>query len=164
MKYVATVEGKEYAIEVQPGGKPGVYSVSLDGRTHTVDVEVTARGWLYSFLIDGHSYQVARAAGQLEVAGCSFEVAVERDLGVGRAAAGGAAAWPARLKAPIPGLVVAVSVTAGDQVREGQALVTVEAMKMQMELKSPRAGHVVEVHVSPGEEVGQGQLLAIIGD
>ncbi|HLG70973.1 MAG TPA: biotin/lipoyl-containing protein [Chloroflexota bacterium] len=165
MKFIATVDGHEYAVDVQPGAKPSTYVVKVaDGQEREVDLAQTARGWLYSLLLDGKSYQVARGEGELQIDGLAFAVELERDVGLRRSEAGGAAAGPARLKAPIPGLVVAVNVAAGDHVEEGQALVIVEAMKMQMELKSPRAGTVAELNVQAGQEVAQGQLLAVIGE
>ena len=163
VKYVATVDGSDHAVDVQRGEKPGAFSVTLSGKTHQVDLERTARGWLYSLLIDGHSFEIVQAEGVLQVNGQSFTVEVERDLGLQRAH-GSTAGGPAALKAPIPGLVVAVRVKAGDLVETGQALVIVEAMKMQMELKSPRAGQVSEVHAEPGQEVNRGQILAVIAD
>ena len=165
MKFVATVDGRQYAVDVQPTGKPSVYTVSVDGSpAREVDLAQTSRGWLYSLLVDGRSHRVARGAGELRVDGHTFAVEVERDVGLRREPGAGAMAGPARLKAPIPGLVVAVNVAAGDHVQEGEALVILEAMKMQMELKSPRSGAVAELHVQPGQEVAQGHLLAVIGD
>src|SRR6266568_4554039 len=164
MRFVATVNGKEFRVDIQPTGKPGAYTVTIDGKSHNVDLERAARGWLYSLLLDGRSHEIGHAEGEVSVDGQSFSVEVERDLGIRRAPGGAAATGPAQLKAPIPGLVVAVHIQPGDGVHEGQALVIVEAMKMQMELKSPRAGHVVEVRVQPGQEVNQNQVLAVIGD
>jgi biotin carboxyl carrier protein len=164
MKYVTTVDGQDYAIDVQPAGKPGSYTATIDGQTHELDLRQTARGWLYSLLLDGRSYQVAWAEGEIQVEGHRFAVEVERDFGLARERGAGAAGGPASLKAPIPGLVVAIQAKPGDEVHEGQALAIVEAMKMQMELKSPRSGRVAEVRVVPGQEVSQGQVLLIVGD
>jgi biotin carboxyl carrier protein len=60
---------------------------------------------------------------------------------------------------PMPGLVVAVHVAAGDTIEEGQPVVTLEAMKMQMEIRAPHAGAVRRVHARPGQEVAGGQVL-----
>jgi len=164
VKYVATVGGRDYSVDVQFAGDPGLYTVMVDGKPHDVDLRQTARGWLHSLLLDGRSYQVARTEGEVQVDGRGYAVEVERDFGLVRDRDPGAAAGPASLKAPIPGLVTAVHATPGDEVHEGQALVIVEAMKMQMELKSPRSGHVTEVSVQPGQEVDRGQVLLVIGD
>ena len=164
MKYLATIGGQSFAVDVRPGGQPGRWLVAVDGREREADLETTARGWLHSLLLDGRSYQVARGGDEIEVEGHAFAVDIERDLGLARTAGAAAAAGPARVKAPIPGLVVAVNVAIGDEVQHGQALLIVEAMKMQMELKSPRSGRVAELAVSAGQEVAQGQVLAVIGD
>ena len=67
------------------------------------------------------------------------------------------------VKAPMPGLVVAVTVSVGDTVRAGQGLVQLEAMKMENELLAPAGGTVRAVHASKGQTVNVGQLLITIG-
>ena len=66
------------------------------------------------------------------------------------------------IAAPIPGKVVRVLVQPGAEVTAHQALVVVEAMKMENELKSPRAGRVKEVLVREGMAVEAGRVLAVI--
>ncbi len=163
MKYLATIAGREYRLDVRPAGRPGAYTVSIDGAEREVEIERTASGWLYSLLVDSRAYDVGRSGGSLLVDGRAYEVGIERDLGL-RRAHGAAAGGPATVRAPIPGLVVAVHVKPGDQVEAGQTLAIVEAMKMQMELKSPRAGTVSAVNIEPGQEVSQGQVLAAIAE
>jgi propionyl-CoA carboxylase alpha chain len=63
------------------------------------------------------------------------------------------------LKAPMPGVVRAVAVSAGEVVSKGQLLVALEAMKMEHRIVAPRDGIVHETNVSVGEQVGNGQLL-----
>jgi len=67
-------------------------------------------------------------------------------------AAGGVAA-------PMPGQVIAVHVSAGDAVREGQALVVVEAMKMEHSVVAPKAGKIARVCFAPGDRVEEGTAL-----
>jgi biotin carboxyl carrier protein len=59
----------------------------------------------------------------------------------------------------MPGLVVAVVVNEGQEVKKGQVLLILESMKMQNELKSPRDGVVGRVRVNAGESVEQRQTL-----
>jgi len=66
---------------------------------------------------------------------------------------------PVEVKATLPGLVVAVAVAVGDEVAEGAALLTVEAMKMQNEVRAPRAGRVVHIAVAAGQAVATGASL-----
>ena len=63
------------------------------------------------------------------------------------------------LKAPMPGVIRAVAVSAGDAVTKGQLLVVLEAMKMEHRIVAPQDGVVHETKVAVGEQVGNGQLL-----
>ncbi len=71
----------------------------------------------------------------------------------------GRTAGPVSVTATLPGLIVAVAAVVGNEVAEGDALVTIEAMKMQNEVRAPRAGRVTEVHVAPGSRIGAGDPL-----
>ncbi len=66
---------------------------------------------------------------------------------------------PLAVTATLPGLIVAVAAAVGDDVDEGESLVTIEAMKMQNEVRAPRAGRVIEVSVEPGQTVTTGAAL-----
>jgi propionyl-CoA carboxylase alpha chain len=68
------------------------------------------------------------------------------------------------LTAPLPGTVLRVLVAAGDAVRAGQALVVLEAMKMEHEVTSPVDGTVSELPVAAGDQVDGGQVLAVVDD
>lgn len=63
------------------------------------------------------------------------------------------------IRAPMPGLVVAVPVAVGEKVARGTTLVVLSAMKMQNELTAPAEGMVMEIAVSPGQTVDQNQVL-----
>jgi len=63
------------------------------------------------------------------------------------------------LTAPMPGLVVEVMVKPGQQVEAGQALLKLEAMKMEQVILSPAEGIVAEVHFAVGEQAGEGDRL-----
>lgn len=63
------------------------------------------------------------------------------------------------IKAPMPGKVLQVLVNAGDTVEEGQALLVLEAMKMENVIKAIAEGTVLDIPVSPGQAVEKGSLL-----
>lgn len=63
------------------------------------------------------------------------------------------------LKAPMPGLILDVNIKAGDEVKEGDYLLVLEAMKMENTLTAPRDGVVKSVTVKKGETVEKNQLL-----
>jgi acetyl-CoA/propionyl-CoA carboxylase biotin carboxyl carrier protein len=114
----------------------GCARVELDGRAVTWDHAVLgAERWL--------------AAGADAFAFRLVEPVVEGATG----AADGA------LEAPMPGSVLAVRVNAGDQVVEGDVLVVVESMKMELSIVAPQDATVREVRVAAGDRVAQGQSL-----
>ena len=65
----------------------------------------------------------------------------------------------AEVRAPMPGRIVTVPVSVGESVKSGQALIVIEAMKMQNELLASAAGRVAEVHVRSGDTVERGAVL-----
>jgi len=66
------------------------------------------------------------------------------------------------IKAPMPGKVVRILVQQGQEFKEGDGLITVEAMKMENEIKAPRNGKVREITVEPGQIVGAENTLMVI--
>ncbi len=120
---------------------PATSPVDRDGRR---TVEVVVDGWRFEF----HVEDAARAALR------------ERASRGSEAAAG--AGGPLEIRAIIPGRVASVAVTPGDRVESGQALLAVEAMKMQNELRTPRAGTVSRVAVAPGATVEVGDVLVVV--
>ena len=165
MKLVATVGSKTHAVEVMQDN--GRYRVTVGDRVWDVDARLTAQG-IYSLVIDGISY-VADVEDQtgacvVDVGGESYTIQVEehtRHIIRTRGAAGGGAGGQI-VKAPLPGKITHVAVQAGESVAAGQALMVIEAMKMENELKASAAGTVKEVRVTVGQAVNGGDVLAVI--
>ena len=67
-----------------------------------------------------------------------------------------------RVKAPIPGIITRSMVVEGQTVEAGDALVVLEAMKMENEIQAPRAGTIHRLNVQPGKTVLLGELLVEI--
>lgn len=63
------------------------------------------------------------------------------------------------VRAPMPGLVVKIPVSTGDSIKRNQALVVLEAMKMENELRAPDDAMIAQIHVSEGESVAKDALL-----
>jgi biotin carboxyl carrier protein len=68
------------------------------------------------------------------------------------------------LKAPMPGTVLQVMAKEGQRVREGQHLMTLEAMKMEHKILAPKPGEITKVHFYEGDRVDMGSSLVEIGD
>ncbi len=67
------------------------------------------------------------------------------------------------VRAPMPGLIVAVTVEEGQEVELGHELLVLEAMKMQNVLRAERSGRILRIHVEPGAAVAADQLLVELG-
>jgi len=161
MKYITTIDNREYIVELLDDKR-----VSINGASYEVDFESVSGQPVYSLIVDGRSHeayvQEADKDWQVLLRGRLYSVTVEdeREKRL-RAAAGGGVAETGEfhLKAPMPGLVVAIPVEEGQEVKKGQVLLVLESMKMQNELKSPRDGIVSRIRVKAGESVEQKQAM-----
>ena len=101
---------------------------------------------------------------RITVNGTAYDVQVE-ELGGSSAPAAAAPAGAQGsvvVKAPMPGTVVNVVVSAGQAVKAGDDLVFIEAMKMETPVKAPQDGTVATVDVAKGESVDSGKVLVTL--
>lgn len=161
MKYITVVGDKQFLVEIIDDRH-----VSVDGKIYEVDFESVSGQPVYSLIVNGKSHEsyVAQVDDiwQVLLRGRLYPVSVEdeREKRL-RAAAGSGIAETGEfhLKAPMPGLVVTIPVSEGQEIKKGQVLLILESMKMQNELKSPRDGKVNRIKVRAGESVEQRQTL-----
>jgi biotin carboxyl carrier protein len=165
MTYDVVVDGKTHRLELTRGEK--TWLCKVDDEMIEVDAALTARD-VMSVLVGGDAYEVKRERslqGELHLVIGSARYAVDvqdpRSLRT-RRAAGGAEAGPQKITAPMPGKIVRVMVAVSDEVKAGQGIIVMEAMKMQNELKSPKEGKVQKILTSEGSTVNPGDTLAII--
>lgn len=164
MRYITTVEDKQFLVEIIDEKH-----VSVDGKVYEVDFESVSGQPVYSLIVDGKSHEAYTAQGednwQVLLRGRLYPVMVEdeREKRLRSAAGGGVAeTGEFHLRAPMPGLIVAIPVEEGQAVKKGQVLLILESMKMQNELKAPRDGMIGRVRVKAGETVEQKQTLLSI--
>lgn len=184
MPYIATTQEKPYRVETGDG-KPQ-REVAIDGANYAVDWRVVAPlaadakgqigiGGRFSLLIDGASYEIfarrvikpGEEKGQLYelfLNNQHFEVRVEDEREKLLAGAVGAAreTGEARVRAPMPGLVIGIPFEVGTAVERGQTVAVLEAMKMENDLAAPIAGTIKEIKVSKDQTVNQGDVLVVI--
>lgn len=67
------------------------------------------------------------------------------------------------VKSPLPGIIIDVLVNEGDEVKKGQTVVMLEAMKMENAIQATQDGKVTGIHVSKGDSVLEGVALVTIG-
>ena len=63
------------------------------------------------------------------------------------------------LKAPLPGIIIKISVKLGDEVKAGDTLLIMEAMKMENNIQAEKDGIIKEIKVSEGQNVMQDEVL-----
>ncbi len=161
MKYITTVEGRQFVVEIVDEKH-----INVDGKTYEIDFETVSGQPVYSLIVDGRSHESYVYQGddnwQVLLRGRLYPVTVEdeREKRLRAAAGGGVVqAGEFHLRAPMPGLVVAIPVTEGQEIRKGQVILILESMKMQNELKAPRDGTIGRIRVKAGESVEQKQTL-----
>ena len=131
------------------------YKVTLNGRTYEVEVDQDR-----AMLVDEYeAYAPAPAAVAAPVAVAAPAAAAPA---APAAASPAAVAAGESVTAPMPGNILKVLVSPGQQVGEGDTLVILEAMKMENEVVAPRAGTVAQILVSKGSTVETGAALVVL--
>jgi biotin carboxyl carrier protein len=161
MKYVTTIDNQVFEIEVVDE-----HHIRIGDRLLQVDFESVSGQPVFSLILDGKSFEAFVYPGEEDwdvlLRGRQYQVKVEDEREKRLRAAGGEGATEGgefHLKAPMPGLVVAILVEEGQQVKKGQVMLILESMKMQNELKAPRDGMMSRIRVKAGESVEQKQPL-----
>ena len=162
MKYIVEVAAERYEVEIGPDGVmfngasvsasltdvPGspVRQVTIGDSVHRVIARRGASRGAYTVLVNGQRFAVEALDARTRAI---------RDL----SAASAGVAGPAPLIAPMPGMIVRVSVAPGDTVVAGQGMIVMEAMKMENELRAAGPGTVTAVRVIAGTAVQKGAVL-----
>ncbi len=178
MRYVARVGEQEFRVEVAPRGG-GRYTVTLDGRPR--EVERRGTGSLVMLSIDRELREAAvvRAGGtqdgntgrpgsqgetgyEVVVAGRPYAVRLADPLRRQAAQVLPVVEGPIEVRAIMPGKIASLLVQEGQEVRSGQGVLVVEAMKMENELPAPKDGRVTRIRVRVGETVEAGAALFVV--
>lgn len=125
------------------------YKVTLNNRVYEVEVEQGE-----AMLVD--EYELAAPAAPAPVAVAAAPVAAAAAAAPVAVAAGEA------VKSPMPGNILKINVTQGQQVNEGDVIMVLEAMKMENEIVATRSGTIAQIAVSKGAVVETGAVLAVI--
>ena len=143
----AVIDGRKYELEAsQP--EPNVYLLKYENKVYEIFVSPNEKA--------GEPYQVRSGTQELEIK--LIDPKRLRGTGSSDALADGLA----EVKTAMPGKVVRILVEKGAEVKKGEGVVVVEAMKMQNELKSPKDGIVKDIRIAEGATVSAGDVLLSI--
>lgn len=166
MKYITTVNSKEYSIELLDDKQ-----ILVNGEPYELDFQMLGSGGLVSLLLNQRSFEAAvdehDEGWQVLLHGEVYEATVQDERVYRLAQARGELAadtGEVQIKSPMPGTIVKTPVQVGDVVKQGQTVVILESMKMENELKATRDAVVLALKVSPGQAVEKNELLVVIGD
>ena len=143
-------------LDVTSTGK--THTINLDGQTYQAEVLRTENGQL-DLLINGQrvTAYISTDGAKRWVTVNGQTVMLTRSTGAKRS--GHRHDQAGKLAAPMPGQVRNVAVSVGEAVKQGQTLLTVEAMKMEIRIQAPRDGIVKALHVQQGQTVEREQIL-----
>jgi pyruvate carboxylase subunit B len=168
VKYFVEWAGRTRVVEIRL--VEGRTEVSVDGTPHQADVAVAGDDGLLSLLLDGGSWTIAARFedGHAVLGFHDREVRVrieDERTRAARVATGGArqASTRVEVKSVMPGVVKELRVEPGQEVEAGQALLILEAMKMENEIRAPQAGRVEALHVATRDAVEKGARLVTLG-
>ncbi len=141
---------------------------SLNGKPVDWDM-IEIRGYTFHIISNNKSYNATLVSFNAEekimtlnVNGNDYEVSIKdktdlllQQLGINSKSSSSVQS----IKAPMPGLIISVSVKAGDEVKKGDLLLILEAMKMENAIKSPRDGKIRQVNIELKQPVEKNQTL-----
>lgn len=140
------IDGKPYSLDLLGNPEKGFHLLYQDQSLAVQVLEADHTTKSFRLLISGNEYEVQAAD--------RFDKLLKK-LGLEDLASAGAS----DLKAPMPGLVLETKVAAGEAVQKGQALVVLEAMKMENVLKAEADATVKSVTIEKGQAVDKNQVL-----
>ena len=138
------LNGDDFEWDVAELGN-GIYHILKDSKSYNVEVLPEMDG-KKGLKVNGTIYQ-SEAIGQFDE--------LLKKLGMEK----GAGSKVNELKAPMPGLVLSIDVAAGDQLKKGDRVLVLEAMKMENVIKAPADAVVASVEVEKGKTVEKNQVM-----
>jgi biotin carboxyl carrier protein len=162
------INGRLRKVEI-PSATTGETTCLVDGRPIKVNAQILTPGVLSLLTLDPPTQQfrcildTSSEGDAVVINGTRIPFALDDPRSLrARRNAGAGADGPKAIKAPMPGRVIRILVSPGDEVAAQQGLIVIEAMKMQNELKSPKAGRIARVAAREGDTVQSGDILIVV--
>jgi len=166
MAYVAIYKDEDFRVKVEEP-EPGHYSVQINDEVYEIDF-FKAHENIYSLIIDHQSYEVDvdeldNGAYSVMLKDDHFDVQVvdERKKKLAEKLGAGESGQQ-EVKSPMAGSIWKLLKNKGAEVKEGEVLIILEAMKMENEIRSPIDGVVTSVDVEEGSTVSAGTRLCLV--
>jgi biotin carboxyl carrier protein len=169
-RYYVQAGDETLEIEVEEDGDQLL--VRVGEHRLSVDLRKVSDPSLFSLIVDNHSYELLVEPAEpgsdeldILVEGEHYRLLVQDEWARRLATIqrrSRVAEGDLEIKAPMPGVVLALEVEAGAQVKHGQGLLVLGAMKMENQIKAPRDGVVKSIDVETGQTVEQGKVLLVI--
>ena len=144
----------------------------------------------YKFTINGNIYDtniinIEDNIAEIEINGTSYKVEVEKNIkqtktpklvrtkaipstdshpSVAKTSSPSAPKGTGNIKSPLPGTILDIFVREGDEVKMGQKLLLLEAMKMENNIEADKHGKVISIKKNKGDAVMEGDILIVIGE
>ena len=152
---------RTYNLTLIPAGEG--YRVEVDGRVIQVEaVEARPEGLRIRLNGRWHTVYVSRAGKTRWVTHAGRTFRFEQVAPRGRRGGSGGGGGDGQVRSPMPGQVRAVHAAAGDVVSQGQTIMLLEAMKMEIRIQAPCDGQVDALHAEEGTVVEKDQVLAVV--
>lgn len=146
------------------------YKFKINGNDYEVTIN-SIEGNIADVNVNGTSYKVelekapaaapAQAVRTVTAAQTASPAPVAENAPV-KAAAATPSGEGKKINSPLPGVVIALKVNVGDQVKAGQPVAVIEAMKMENDIEAETAGTVTAIHVAKGDSVLEGAPIVTI--
>jgi biotin carboxyl carrier protein len=131
------------------------YTITVNGNTYDVSVEEGQRAV--------QSTPVAAPAPKAATAAAAAPAPkAEEAAPAAPVAAPAGSAGSVKVSAPMPGKIVSLKATVGQQLKKGEVILILEAMKMENEIVSPQDGTLASINVTAGQSIEAGNLLATL--
>ena len=159
--FAVKINGKPVSVELPRNEndfeKP--FIVKVDDKAYCVELPQIEKEKNFSIKVEGVSFKAEIRSPVRKTAITAFSPVVATPV---RKTAANKRVEEGAVVAPMTGRIVSVRVKKGEQVKAGQPLCVIEAMKMENEIVAPKPGLIKEVYISESSSVSEGEALLIL--
>ena len=137
------------------------YSFKVNGKQYDVNVN-SVEGGVADVTVNGTSYRVELGGETGSAPSAVPETATAQAQAAPAKRPDAPSAGSQKVTAPLPGVIIEVSVKEGQAVKAGEKVAVLEAMKMENEIAAPVSGTVTAIHVSKGDSVLEGDPVVTL--